>query len=62
MPGPVSDQYKGPKGHMPFVPTWMENGDKVLALRAALAWCVENEGECLGDHPKRLASYKELIA
>lgn len=46
----------------PFVPTWMENGDKSLALRAALAWCVENEGECLGDHPKRLAAYKELIA
>lgn len=22
MPGPVSSQYKGPKGHMPLVPSW----------------------------------------
>jgi hypothetical protein len=28
MPGPMSDQYKGTKGHMPVVPTWMEEGTK----------------------------------
>ncbi len=26
MPGPISDQYKGPKGTNPIVPSWMENG------------------------------------
>lgn len=30
-------------------------------LLAALAWCVANDGECLGDHRKRLSAYAELV-
>lgn len=38
MPGPQSDQYKGPKGHMPIVPTWMEEGsDDLFQLRSRYA-------------------------
>lgn len=28
----------------------------------ALRWCVENDGECLGDHRKRLEYYRAIIA
>ncbi len=31
------------------------------ALRTALTWCVENDGECLADHPELLARFRELI-
>lgn len=26
-----------------------------------LKWCVENDGECLGDHPQRLAAARQAI-
>jgi hypothetical protein len=32
------------------------------AFAESLTWCTENDGECLGDHPKRLAVYAELLA
>lgn len=25
MPGPISERSKGPRGHTPYVPTWMED-------------------------------------
>lgn len=30
-------------------------------LLEALTWCVANSGECLGDHPKRIAAYAMLL-
>lgn len=27
----------------------------------ALSWSVENAGECLADHPKRLAAYRAAL-
>ena len=29
---------------------------------AALRWCVENDGECLADHHKRLAQFRDILA
>lgn len=31
-------------------------------LREALRWCVENDGECLGDYPRRLAAFRAALA
>lgn len=30
-------------------------------MERALAWCVENDGECLGDHPERLQAALLLL-
>lgn len=34
---------------------------KVEALKTALGWCVENDGECLADHPRRREAFASLI-
>ena len=34
---------------------------RVNDLKSALRWCVENDGECLVDHPARLKEYQSLI-
>lgn len=34
---------------------------KVNALKTALGWCVENDGECLGDYAKRREAFASLI-
>ena len=34
----------------------------VDVLKSALLWCVENDGECLVDHPKRLESFQSLVS
>ncbi len=31
------------------------------ALRQALTWCVVNDGETLGDHPKLLQRFREIL-
>lgn len=31
-------------------------------LTAIVKWCVENDGECLGDNPKQLAVAKRVLA
>jgi hypothetical protein len=31
------------------------------ALKQALMWCVANDGECLGDHPKILSRFREIL-
>lgn len=31
-------------------------------LAAIVEWCVENEGECLGDHPHNLTNAKAVLA
>lgn len=33
MPGPVSERSKGPRGHTPYVPTWMEELDMAETRR-----------------------------
>ncbi len=45
----------------------MGDGVKRLRERAeraetALSWCVENDGECLGDNPARLSQYRSVLA
>jgi hypothetical protein len=31
-------------------------------LLAALKWCVEWDGECLADNPRKLSAFKAIIA
>jgi hypothetical protein len=31
-----------------------------MAMRKALLWCVQHDGECLGDHPQRLTEFRAL--
>lgn len=33
-----------------------------VELTAIVEWCVERDGECLGDNPKQLAYAKRIIA
>jgi hypothetical protein len=33
----------------------------VDALKESLRWCVENDGECLSDHSKRLEAFQSLV-
>lgn len=35
--------------------------DNARALRQALTWCVVNHGETLGDHPKLLERFREIL-
>lgn len=30
-------------------------------LSAVVEWCVENDGECLGDHPKQLHHAQRVL-
>lgn len=38
-----------------------EARESITSLRASLNWCVQNSGECLGDHPDRLKRFHALI-
>lgn len=31
-------------------------------LSAVVEWCIEHDGECLGDHPKQLAYAREVLS
>jgi hypothetical protein len=35
---------------------------QVAELIEALTWCVNNNGECLGDHMQRLNTFRTLLA
>lgn len=34
---------------------------KNRAFRQALTWCVVNDGETLGDHPRLLQRFREIL-
>jgi len=54
-------------GKLPTLIAWMrEAADELERLRASnkrlltmLNWCIEHDGECLGDHPSVLARMKD---
>ncbi len=35
---------------------------RLAVAEALLTWCVHNAGECLLDHPARLAAIREFLA
>lgn len=38
-----------------------EIAQRIAQLELALEWCVNHPGECLGDHPARLAKAKAAL-
>lgn len=55
MPGPVSDSFRGPKGHMPLVPSWMDEPDDATCTACNLLldddYCHQCERVTRKDHP-----------
>lgn len=46
MPGPISDSYKGPKGHMPIVPTWLDEAQKAPCAHTMRATGADGKTRC----------------
>jgi hypothetical protein len=40
---------------------WAATPQPVLRALEALRWVVENDGECLGDHPNRLLAFRAIV-
>jgi hypothetical protein len=48
--------------HDPFHDFTMEMARVCANLAAIVEWCVEHDGECLGDHPHIFAKAKDALA
>jgi hypothetical protein len=67
---PVSNSTTLPDdiGEAQTCPVCQELGQEIAGLRKknralhqALAWCVVNDGETLGDHPKLLLRFQQML-
>lgn len=58
---PLTDAYLESRCIGKQTQSWVEFAQSLELAVSILRWCVEHNGECLGDHPDLLQSARDVI-